>query len=275
MKRERLIRKLNILLTVILYLVVIAVVLRPGFIDRHVLQELRYPDMQAIMDHMDESYRIIPVELESAAENYPWAQNENLLVSFGFANWEVGGVQLRNEGETVTLEGAATDSVWPSVAADRFRLDPGVYYVASGIKDTDVFCFLDGRNKDVSVWISEDLGEDIFIVSDPYEFWDGYSLNLHIEQGHPTETVTLTPRLVKVLDYSPAMKQEQILIWSKISRQAWDDLSEKEQDIMIRTIRDRSKECAWASIVFDDGTGIRVDREDTEEGSISVLGIVD
>ncbi len=259
----------------ILYLVVIAVILRPTIIDKIVLKELRYPDMQVIMDHMDESYHIIPVELESAVDDYPWAQNDNLLVSFGFANWEVGGVQLQNEGQTVTLEGMATEPVWPSVVADRFRLDPGVYYVTSGVKDTDVFCFLDGRNKDASIWVAEDLGEDIFIVSDPFEYWDGYSLNLFIEQGHPTETVTLTPRLVKVLDYSPAMKQEQILIWSKISRQAWNDLSQKEQDIMIRTIRDRSTDCAWASIVFDDGTGIRVDREETEEGRVSVLGIVD
>ncbi len=278
-------RIVGIIFAAILYATVLLIILRPDILDRALLQELRYPEMTALMNQMEESYQTIPAGLKDVVKDYPWPQEENILQSYELADWEVGGVEFRREEpslalngmmvETISLSGTATEPIWPALTARRMFLTPGIYYVTSGVEKTDVFCFLEGRNQDVSIWVSEGLGEDIFTVSDPFEFWDGYSLNLSIDQGRSMEGVKLHPRLVKVLDYFPDAETEQVLIWSGIGRQAWDDLSKKERDIMIRIIRDRASDCAWASIVFDDGTGIRVGREETEEGRASVLGIVD
>ncbi len=275
----------GIILTAAMYAAVLLFILRPDILDRAFLQELRYPQMTALMDQMEESYRTIPAGLKDVVKDYPWPKEENILRSYDLADWEVGGVDFQREEpslalngmmvEPITLSGVATEPIWPALTAERMHLDKGVYYVTSGVEETDVFCFLEGRNKDVSIWVSEGLGEDIFVVSDPYEFWDGYSLNLFIDQGHPAEKVTIQPRLVKILDYDPNMGLEQVLIWSGINRHAWDNLPREEQDIMIRTIRNRASDCAWASIVFDDGTGIRVDREETKKGAVKLLGIID
>ena len=284
-RKNKIIRIIYTILTTALFVAVLLIILHPGLVDKVFCQELRYPNMTALMDQMDESYRTIPVALETAVKDYPWTQEKNILQSYELADWEVGGVDFQREEpslalngmmvEPITLSGTATEPIWPALTAERMHLDKGVYYVTSGVEETDVFCFLEGRNKDVSIWVSEGLGEDIFVVSDPYEFWDGYSLNLFIDQGHPAEKVTIHPRLVKILDYDPNMGLEQVLIWSGINRHAWDNLPREEQDIMIRTIRNRASDCAWASIVFDDGTGIRVDREETKKGAVKLLGIID
>ena len=263
------------ILVILATFVLLVIVIRPGLLGLPFAWEERYRWIRDVMEHSTETYRELPADVGGLMESYPWSDKENLLLSLGLAEQAIAGVKVKPVNDTLLLEGTAEEAVWAGITTRQFQLEPGIYYISSGISSHEVFCYLEGWDEGTSYWQVENLGENVFCVTDPNAFSDGYRFTMYVDGGQTVDQLRLSPRLVKLADLSEEMKWMGIHIWSGVSREKWNALSQKQQKFLLNVLCRQSPDCEWASVVFDDGTGIEYRDGKLMEGRTRMLGMVE